>query len=193
MKPYSIVLATVTITLAGCQTYKRPTLDYAHSELEKEGAAHPLYKVIPLKKEQIPFADPRYLTWALFGNADAGIFAEYHKTHADGISYKQFAWWTLRNPMHNFTFYVIGDADNETRNDITLINLTAGDDFKVLQREQGQQYTEGSGAHFALHNHKPFVGIKLNWPIIHKRTEFYLGWRPKGNFGLSLRPFRKNL
>ncbi len=190
--PKDILLALILISLTACRTYRRPTIDYAQSELEKEAAVHPLYQIIPLKEEQIAPGDPRFLTWALFGNADAGIFAEYHPQHSDDITWRQFAWWTLRNPMHNLTFYVIGDADDPERKDLTLANLTVGKDFKLFTSEPGRQYTENSGLHLALHNCKPFLGLKINWPLIQKRTELYLGWRPQGNFGLTFRPLRKN-
>ncbi len=192
MKYPIIVLILSLLLFSGCRTYRQPTLAYAQTELEKEAAVHPLYHIIPLKREQIAFGDPRYLTWVLFGNADAGIFAEYHDTYADEISYGQFAWWLLRNPLHNFTFYVIGDADETTRTDFTLVNLTLGDDFKLLRREPGRQYTECTGLHVALHNYKPFFGLQINWLPIHKRTECYLGWRPQGSFGISFRPLRQN-
>jgi hypothetical protein len=84
--------------------------------------------------------------------------------------------WRLRNPFHNFDFYVIGVADRHfvrsgrwpERNS----NPGGGWDFEIARRR------------LAL---LPFVSYERNW------ITFYLGWRERGAFGAELRFHTKNI
>jgi hypothetical protein len=77
--------------------------------------------------------------------------------------------WYFRNPLHNFTFYVVGVADKPfyrsgyypERN----FDPTGGWNFAVSRR------------HILL---LPYVSYQRQW------CTFYLGWRERGNFGIKL-------
>ncbi|TDU64133.1 hypothetical protein EI77_04317 [Prosthecobacter fusiformis] len=82
--------------------------------------------------------------------------------------------WQLRNPMHNFTFYVIGIHDKE---------------FVRLGKQPGAVFRKGGGWNWAVIHHGwlrlPFVsyeGENIRW---------YALWREKGNFGLKLHRHRR--
>lgn len=79
--------------------------------------------------------------------------------------------WLLRNPLHNFTNYVIGVADRPTKryglNAHSVWNHAGPVNLAVTQ----------SGPVLWL----PFISWK-GW-----LTEGYFGWREKGNFGATLR------
>jgi hypothetical protein len=77
--------------------------------------------------------------------------------------------WQLRNPLHNFTFYVIGVAD---------------EDFLRYGSEPGDVFSKDGGWNWAI--------IQRGWlrlPFVSyqgKRVQFYALWRERGNFGLKL-------
>ncbi|MEW6115663.1 MAG: hypothetical protein AB1553_02025 [Nitrospirota bacterium] len=67
--------------------------------------------------------------------------------------------WAIRNPLHNFTFFVVGMAD------------------RLDNRHPDRVFNPQSGWNIIL----PFVSYKG------KRWEWYFGWRNRGNFGITLR------
>lgn len=70
--------------------------------------------------------------------------------------------WFLRNPFHNFTFYVIGLADR----------MYLKDCYEVWNRRNGK----GVRWNIIL----PFISYKS------ERYEFYIGWRgDRCNFGIK--------
>lgn len=83
--------------------------------------------------------------------------------------------WHLRNPLSNFSDYVIGVADKETirweRYPAANGNHPSGWNFAATQRRL---------------LYLPFVDYKRG------RFEFYFGWRERGNFGIKLN-FRQAL
>ena len=74
--------------------------------------------------------------------------------------------WQMRNPLHNFTFYVIGVSDKAT---------TRTGKFPA------HVFAPGGGWNWAVTRHRwlplPFVSFEG------ERCRFYLGWRESGNFG----------
>ena len=78
--------------------------------------------------------------------------------------------WQLRNPFHNFTFYVIGVADKKT--------VRSG-------RYPKEAFNPRGGCNVAVTKHKllrlPFVSYCRGKKGFH----FYCGWRPRGNFGFK--------
>lgn len=79
--------------------------------------------------------------------------------------------WYLRNPMHNFTHYVIGVADRH---------------FHRVGGHAAEVWNPGGGANFAVIRCGPWLRL----PFVSYRgehLEFYLGWRDSGNFGMALR------
>lgn len=78
--------------------------------------------------------------------------------------------WALRNPLHNFTFYVIGMADRPfTR-------------FGNAPREVFQADWTWAVLFSAWGLPLPF----LSYLDRSGRFKFYLGWRERGNFGLKI-------
>lgn len=74
--------------------------------------------------------------------------------------------WQLRNPLHNFTFYVIGIADRP---------------FTRAGRFPDAVFAPDGGWNWAVARCKwvrlPFISYNGEW------WRFYLGWRERGNFG----------
>lgn len=187
---YILFIALVLGTLNSCMPYKKPTLSYldvSSPEHKKEALHSPIYKWIPRKAEQIYFFDlPHWFAWALFGNEDDGIFGEETMLYPDEkADFKQFSYWSfIRNPLHNFTFYIIGTAylDNDQ---LTLLQLsTAGFDSLSYRKKDKRVFTEeNTGLFLALNGFKPFFSLHLTEPVDFKT---YAGWRERGNFGLKL-------
>jgi hypothetical protein len=79
-----------------------------------------------------------------------------------------FAYW-IRNPCHNFTFYVLGVADKKT----TIYGIYPASPF-----------TPKNGFNFTVTHYRwrwlPFVSYHKN------SFHAYHGWRPSGNFGNKL-------
>jgi len=81
--------------------------------------------------------------------------------------YRMFMWY-LRNPLHNFTFYVIGIADKQ---------------FESYGKRPDTVFVHGWD--WAVRKYKwlrlPFISYQGHgW-------QFYIGWRDRGNFGVKLR------
>ena len=75
----------------------------------------------------------------------------------------------LRNPAHNFTFYVIGVADKR---------------FVRTGKHPRDVFNPNGGWNWAVSRYKwarlPFVSFQG------QRAKFYFGWRERGNFGIKL-------
>ncbi len=85
------------------------------------------------------------------------------------------ALWQLRNPLHNFTFYVIGVHDKE---------------FVRLGKQPGAVFRRGGGWNCAVIQ----AGV-LRLPFVSyegRHVRWYALWREKGNFGLKLQRARKD-
>ena len=77
--------------------------------------------------------------------------------------------WYLRNPFHNFDYYVIGVADHET--------VRKGKYPEDVLNPHG-------GWNLAVTAYKR-LRLPLVWYDRHGIT-FYCGWRESGNFGVKL-------
>ena len=79
--------------------------------------------------------------------------------------------WFVRNPGHNFTFYVIGVRDK---------------DFKVIGDYPDKVFNPEGGwkLHIVEYNwlKLPFI----SYIDIKSQFKFYIGWRTKGNFGVKI-------
>jgi hypothetical protein len=97
-----------------------------------------------------------------FGNADDPVPPEWFRP---GSPNRRWLWRT-RNPLHNFTFYVIGVADKAT---------TRTGKFPA------HVFAPGGGWNWAVTRHRgiPLLFISFDG----KCCRFYLGWRESGNFG----------
>lgn len=74
--------------------------------------------------------------------------------------------WQLRNPLHNFTFYVIGIADKPFIRTGKFPNA-------VFAPESGWNWAISRYGWLRL----PFISFNG------QRCRFYLGWRERGNLG----------
>jgi hypothetical protein len=198
LKPYPIVL----FLCCGCASYKVSTQDFGDSSCElyvnqnKEAAlSHWLYHFIPRHRCQIQWYDiGHWTTWSLFGNDDDGIFGEeltayYRPQQSIGI-FKAIR-WNLRNPFHNFCFYVIGSAYSENSEFIFLkCNQYQIEVFKYKNTNQSNFGGDQTSFLLALHGGKPFISLRLAYSEKYK-GDFYLGWRERGNFGIKCTPFSK--
>lgn len=183
-------------------------------------ADHWLYRIIPENRQALSIKQPwKWVTWALLGNDDDGIFgegpssgtkwrlrwggtAEKVNDFSPGkISFNRFLAWQLRNPLHNFTFYVIGFAwvKNIPLIQLALITTKQASFIQKLRSRHAEiteenknlkvasifPMGEDSGIYLGIHM-LPCCSFRLNlrsW----KRLEGYIGWRTEGNFGLCLR------
>lgn len=105
------------------------------------------------------------------GNADDPVPPEWYRP---GRPMRRVL-WQLRNPLHNFTFYVVGIHDRE-------FVRRGKEPGAVFRREGGWNWAVIEKGRLRL----PFVsyeGRHLRW---------YALWREKGNFGLKLHMHDKN-
>lgn len=197
------------ILFSGCAPYKHPVSDYVKfphlaltaeetryfEESQQKAASHWLYRIIPRHRSQIYWYDlGHWLAWACFGNDEHGLFGEAHlplfnPQQSIGIG-KAFA-WTLRNPLHNFCYYVIGSA-GRINDEFTILKMNR----KSIQTFQyspvaktvfGGRFTS---FYFGVHNYKPLISIRLAYGSCWK-SDFYIGWRDQGNFGIKFLPLTK--
>jgi len=101
-----------------------------------------------------------------FGNCDQPSPPDEYRSNDKGRLLK----WRMRNPFHNFTFYVIGVADKK---------------FKRSGCYPELNFLPDGGWNFAVSRYRwcprPFV----SWCHGTKGFHFYCGWRAAGNFGFK--------
>jgi hypothetical protein len=174
------------MALTGCAPYK-----IQNSDLDFTKNNHSMYHIIPRHRCQMAWYDAgHWAAWAFFGNDDDGIFGEdsavpFCSEKPNGCA-KALRWW-LRNPLHNFCFYVIGSA-HRMNGEFTIIQWGPGNRYCLFWYEpQGETVFAGSGTSFYLgfHGWKPFVSLRIAYSR-KLRSDFYIGWRPRGNFGIKL-------
>jgi hypothetical protein len=105
--------------------------------------------------------------WKIFGNDDDWPPPDWYMPGKS--MWKRKFMWLLRNPLHNFTFYVIGIADKE---------------FTTTGRFPNDVFNPAGGWNWFVCEYKgmglPFISY------MGKSIKFYIGWREKGNFGIKL-------
>jgi hypothetical protein len=103
-----------------------------------------------------------------FGNADDPVPPDWYRPGQQ----MRGTLWQLRNPLHNFTFYVIGVNDK---------------DFVRRGKRPGKVFPEEGGWNWAVIERGwlrlPFVAYQG------KHVRWYALWREKGNFGLKLHAY----
>ena len=100
-----------------------------------------------------------------FGNADEPVAPDWYRPGKCGRN----ARWHLRNPCHNFTFYVIGIADKE---------------FIRVGRNPTNVSNPHEGWNWAVCHYK---WLRLPFLSYHRGGfQFYCGWRNAGNLGMKL-------
>ncbi|HEU5122811.1 MAG TPA: hypothetical protein VFW05_01970 [Verrucomicrobiae bacterium] len=150
------------LLLTGCRTVgaRSGALSKA-DEKERQGRWHTV-EIQPAKN--VPYIS----TWQKFnpvwwfGNVDDPVPPTWFRPEEKGRTFK----WHLRNPFHNFAFYVIGIADKP--------HVRSGRFPRRISNPDG-------GWNFAVARRRivylPFVAYN------HGRFDFYFGWRTRGNFG----------
>lgn len=151
---------------------------------------HWLYHTIPKRRSLVCWYDlVHWTTWMLFGNDDEGIFGEFasrpYRISQTNNLFKATQWW-CRNPLHNFTHYILGSAQRPN-SEFTLLNfnchsLTFCNYKPIATRNYG---CKCSSLFVCLHGGKPFFSLKLVYPW-NRKTECYIGWRKNGSFGIKL-------
>ena len=156
-RPLLLGLLLAGCLASGCQSVPRQTVRHV------PGAAPPAVAA-PAEPAPEVAARPRFsllqklnpLWW--FTNADEPVAPDDYRVGEKLRTLK----WHLRNPLHNFTFYVIGIADKE---------FTRTGCF----REQGWTWAVCRYGWLRL----PFVSYRRGG------FTFYCGWRDRGNFGFK--------
>lgn len=132
-----------------------------------------------------------WLTWALFGNDDGGIYGEKDGGWVAAGNTEQNAWtairWWFRNPFHNLFWHVI---DWPREKALVLYNADRG---MWYERELDDTPWNVTDSHFEL-DLAPFL---ITWQT--QNWEGYFGWRngrtqeglPQNVFGLTLLRKRK--
>jgi hypothetical protein len=122
--------------------------------------------VVPPKDERpkIHFYDKLNPVW-WFGNADEPLPPEWYRLDEKLRVLK----WRLRNPLHNFTHYVIGVEDK---------TFSRSGKFPERNSDPRGGWNIAMGRRVLVP--LPFVSCERSW------CTFYFGWRNHGAFGLKL-------
>lgn len=168
------------------QTERLKNCEEAQRQRIEKASKHWLYHLIPRHKDQLYWFDlGHWISWSLFGNDDDGIFGEMPTANfkvQSPISSKLALRWGMRNPLHNFSFYIIGSAD-KANNEVIIAQIQKDrrEFFTYYPKARHVLCSNGSSFLLALHGYKPFIAVRLG------RVESYFGWRERGNFGIKLR------
>ncbi len=157
----------------------------------QEAQTHWLYYIIPRHLHTIRWYHfGPWIMWAVFGNEDDGIFGE--GPHAlwqteERVSIYKAIRWAIRNPLHNFTFYIMGSAWQKN-DELVLLEMDDDSMSCFLYREQASTvfYGRNDSLFIALHGWKPFVSVKFSLPYFNCHCQALCGWRERGNFGLKV-------
>ncbi|MEC7838978.1 MAG: hypothetical protein VX777_02940 [Chlamydiota bacterium] len=189
---FLLLLTFTQILFSSCTPYKKPIKKFNHYNCKQD---HPLYNLIPKHRCQIRWYDiPHWIAWAIFGNDDDGIFGEGSKAHYKPqfpASYHKAIQWFFRNPFHNFTFYIIGSA-YRTNSEIDILRMTSKKIESGKYRYPAQfnfASKRNSGLYIALHGGKPYISLRI-FHCPHRKSDFYIGWRSRGNFGIKCNLWR---
>ena len=198
------------LLFSGCISYKYSVESYHETPLkpldleeqklyddyQQSAATHWLYHIIPRHRNQIQWYDlGHWLTWALLGNDDVGIFAEAHLPLFEpklSVGIVKALSWMVRNPFHNFCYYVIGSADYQN-DELTVLKINRKQFIFLKYNPIANTVFGGRYSSFYLgfHRGKPLLSLRIAYGLKWK-SDFYIGWRDKGNFGIKILPLTKN-
>jgi len=161
-------LVLASVSLWGCRTLPSPGAVTSSGEATTHAASssnHPPTVVtnIPSRPLRLGACGKFNPVW-WFGNADDPVAPESYRP---GKCCRN-AYWRLRNPCHNFTFYVMGVADKP---------------FTRVGRFAQENFHPNRGWNWAGCRYKC-----LRLPFLSYRRgvfKFYCGWRERGNFGMK--------
>ncbi|MDF2549093.1 MAG: hypothetical protein K0S07_160, partial [Chlamydiales bacterium] len=151
---------------AFCKERSLPPAEFAPHFLKRRNLAsrHWIYRVIPRHRSQIRWFDVgHWLSWGLLGNDDDGLFGEELTAGyrlQEGPKPALALCWAARNPLHNFCFYVIGQAYWKN-SAIQILTLSDRDCSLFRYQEEGRQVFVGDkfGLYLVLHGLKPFISL----------------------------------
>jgi len=193
-------LASAVLTTS-CASYKVPLSSFARERsgedaahytlVEERALEHPLYQVVPRHRSQVRWLDaPHWMSWGLLGNDDNGIFGESRSVpYSTNIHAGTFALWTARNPLHNFSFYVVGSAHWKHHYNAVLLSIADGR-IRVFSKGEKAVFDRRNSFKIAFNDFKPFVSCQFSH-FKGRLFQFYAGWRERGNLGFKLRPWAK--
>jgi hypothetical protein len=202
MKPGCAYAALASALLAtSCASYKAPSSSFAmarssenachYARVEEQALGHPLYRAIPRHRAQVRWYDaPHWFAWSLVGNDDNGIFGESKRVpYSTNIHTGTFALWSMRNPLHNFSFYVVGSAQWKRHYNAVLFAVADGR-LRAFSRGEEKVFDSNNSFKVAFNDFKPFIACQFSH-FGNRRLQFYFGWREHGNLGFKLRPWAK--
>jgi hypothetical protein len=165
-KPIACICLLVCAPLLGCRSIQPPTQPAAPAASQPDTLTNAPAKVVahfPNRPYDFTTCQKLNPVW-WFGNADD---PEPPKSYRSNECCRKFTWY-LRNPCHNFTFFVMGIADKP---------------FTRTGRFPGEIANPNEGWNWAVCRYKrirlPFIAYN------HGRFQFYCGWRKGGNFGVK--------
>jgi hypothetical protein len=103
--------------------------------------------------------------WWLYNSDDPTPPTNYQPSKPEWL---RTVMWYVRNPVHNFNFYIIGVADQ---------------DFTMRTR------MVSSSLYWSVINKGRFVGVPVNLPFVeysNKWLLFHIGWQRHGDFAIKL-------
>ncbi|MEW6302072.1 MAG: hypothetical protein AB1705_01280 [Verrucomicrobiota bacterium] len=156
---FALLLACVGLT--GCATASRHGVARNGAETGREEVAGAEADKPKPKIKTIQKWNP--IWW--FGNADEPEPPDWYRPEDPNRRRK----WYWRNPLHNFTFYVIGIADKP---------------FKRSGSHPEHVFNPKAGWTWAVCRYKWWRLPFLSYTRGH--CSFYVGWRERGNFGFKL-------
>lgn len=155
-----VMLFLPALFLTGCQSMAQPP--QSTPAMEAPPKATNMVENKPIVT--IPWCQQFNPVWWV-GNVDDPVPPEWYRPDSKFRN----QWWQLRNPFHNFTFYVIGVADKR---------------FTRIGKHPDKVFSPEGGWNWAMVRYKwvrlPFISYQRG------RFGMYLGWRERGNFGIKL-------
>jgi hypothetical protein len=186
-------LAFAAALCSSCASYRVPTAAYGpktddpYFDVRKKAVDSPIYNYVPRKSEQLRPLDIRWITWALAGNQDDGIFGEYagKKPYSTNINFRAYVSWSiLRNPLHNFDFYVIGSAAWKRHYDYSLFSVGGKQPARAFTNAARREAGDRPFFDLGFNDFKPY--LKLD-PWV---ADLFFGWRWNGSFEIKIRADR---
>jgi hypothetical protein len=183
-------LALVAALFSSCASYRVPTAAYGPKEddpfyaVRKKAVESPIYKYVPRKRAQLRPLDPRWLTWTLAGNENDGIFGEDagKAPYSTNINFGSFFSWSVcRNPLHNFSFYVIGSAAWKRHDNFSLFSLGGRRAARVFANAGKWKEDDRPYFDIGFDDFKPYLRLDP-W-----RVDLFVGWRRNGSFEIKMR------
>lgn len=139
------------------------------------------------------FKKIKKILWAIFGNDDDWPPPKWYRPELP--DWRRRAGWLLwRNPLHNFSFYVIGIAGSpheiKTGDGVVYV-VRIANGYKKWGRFTRDVFNPNGGWNYIVHYKKRrFFGLPFR-SYNGRYIKCYAGWRELGNFGLKFNGLKK--